>query len=57
MTTDLETKPATDTPPAPRKPAGIRVFGVGNAGINVLEQLSGSGLAGAGFVAVNTDVA
>jgi cell division protein FtsZ len=33
----------------------IKLFGVGGAGINVLELMLKEGLAGAGFVAINTD--
>jgi cell division protein FtsZ len=39
----------------PLKHISIKVFGVGGAGINVLELMLKEGLAGVGFVAVNTD--
>src|SRR5208283_3599768 len=39
----------------PQKTISIKVFGVGNAGLKVLEHLAGNGLPAASFVAVNTD--
>ena len=39
----------------PIKNISIKVFGVGGAGINVLELMLKEGLPGVGFVAVNTD--
>jgi cell division protein FtsZ len=52
MTTDLQ--PETATPVSPRTPR-IKMFGIGNAGIAVLEQLGAGGGANLGWVAVNTD--
>jgi cell division protein FtsZ len=40
---------------APKKPFSITVFGVGSAGINVMEEMIQSGLPGAAFVAVSAD--
>ena len=39
----------------PRKNLSVKVFGVGGAGINVMELMLKDGLPGVGFVAVNTD--
>lgn len=41
---------------AAQKPAA-KIFGVGNAGVSLLETISREEFAGAGFVAVNTDAA
>ncbi len=45
-------KPAVE---ASRKNLSIKVFGVGNAGVMVLEQVIGGALPGTTFIAVNTD--
>jgi len=41
--------------PTPVKHISIKVFGVGGAGVNVLDLMLKEGLPGVGFVAVNTD--
>src|SRR5579859_6716649 len=42
--------------PLPRpQPEPIKVFGIGNAALQVLEHLRGGGLAGTTFIAFNTD--
>jgi len=38
-----------------RKRISVKVFGVGDAGLKVMEQMLRDGLPGAGFVAINTD--
>ena len=51
-------KTKTETPPVTLEAARrrvIRVFGVGSAGVALLETLNRDEFAGAGFVAVNTD--
>jgi cell division protein FtsZ len=40
---------------APKTSISVKVFGVGDAGINVMELMLKDGLQGVGFVAVNTD--
>ncbi len=48
----------TQAPVAALKPARtpvVKIFGVGSAGVAMLETLNGRDFAGAGFVAVNTD--
>jgi cell division protein FtsZ len=52
MTTNAQENAGVETPV---KHISIKVFGVGGAGINVLELLLKEGLPGVGFVAVNTD--
>ncbi len=50
-------QPTTNTQPAPgaaRQPV-IKMFGVGTAGVNVLERLTTAGLSGVSFAAVNTN--
>src|SRR6516164_4878178 len=37
------------------KPLAVRIFGVGNAGITIIEQLITGGLPASAFVAVNAD--
>jgi cell division protein FtsZ len=55
--------PESPLPPAvetPRQDVAVKVFGLGNAGINVLERLLRGGVPGAarvGFIAVNSDAA
>jgi cell division protein FtsZ len=49
----METNPFNQ--PAVPKSISLKIFGVGNAGVNVLEQVSKSSLPPAEFVAVNTD--
>jgi cell division protein FtsZ len=54
----METK--TQTPTAGLEPAripAVKIFGVGSAGIVMLDAMNGGDFAGAGFVAVNTDAA
>jgi cell division protein FtsZ len=54
----MELTPATDTPPAVPAPATLlRVFGVGNAGVNLLEHLLPDGMDEVSFVAINADAA
>src|SRR5271155_2913217 len=51
-------KTKTETPAAVLEPAGkpvVKVFGVGGAGVSLLDALSREEFAGASFVAVNTD--
>ena len=52
MTMNAQKDAAVETPV---KNISIKVFGVGGAGINVLELMLKEGLPGMGFVAVNTD--
>jgi len=40
---------------SPRKVPALRIFGIGNAGITIIEQLISSGLPASGLVAVNAD--
>jgi cell division protein FtsZ len=47
------TSPTTPEPAAKSTP--LKIVGVGNAGVNVIEQLRASGLNGVAFAAVNTD--
>ncbi|MGA2180124.1 MAG: cell division protein FtsZ [Verrucomicrobiota bacterium] len=52
----MKTKP--QTPAAMLEPArapAVKIFGVGSAGVAMLDTLNGGDFAGAGFVAVNTD--
>ena len=51
-------KTKTQTPAAMLEPAKLpaaKIFGVGGAGVGLLNALNGDDFAGAGFVAVNTD--
>jgi cell division protein FtsZ len=53
-------KTKSQTPAAALEPApnlGVKIFGVGSAGVAMLDALNGADFAGAGFVAVNTDAA
>jgi cell division protein FtsZ len=52
MTTSAQNEPVTETP---QKTIAIKVFGVGGAGISVMELMLKEGLSGVNFVAVNTD--
>ena len=52
MTNNLQNNAGAETP---IKRISIKVFGVGGAGINLLELMLKDGLPGVGFVAVNTD--
>jgi cell division protein FtsZ len=52
MDTNAQNDPVVETT---RKSISVKVFGVGGAGINVMELLLKESLAGVGFVAVNTD--
>lgn len=52
MKTNPHKKTAAEVP---AKPGSIKVFGVGNAGLNVISQMAGPSLADVRFVAVNTD--
>ncbi len=50
----------TQTPAAVFEPAKVpttKIFGVGNAGVSLLEAITGEGFTGAFFLAVNTDAA
>ncbi|PWU15474.1 MAG: hypothetical protein C5B50_15355 [Verrucomicrobia bacterium] len=49
--------PDNAAPPAPvaKETVSIKIFGIGSAGLNVMDQVIGAGLPGAGFVAVSTD--
>lgn len=49
--------PATAPASAPAKTVSVKIFGVGTAGVHVLEQMLQGGFAGATFVAVNTEAA
>ncbi len=51
METNLQNQPAANVP----KSVSLKIFGVGSAGVNILEQLIKAGMTGATFVAVNTD--
>jgi cell division protein FtsZ len=51
MNPDSPTQPAVTL----KKSISIKVFGLGSAGVNVMELMIRSGLSGIGFVAVNTD--
>jgi len=51
-------KTKSQTPAAMLEPAtapAVKIFGVGSAGVAMLDTLNGRDFAGAGFVAVNTD--
>ncbi|HLX94389.1 MAG TPA: cell division protein FtsZ [Verrucomicrobiae bacterium] len=51
-------KAKTQTPAAMLEPAKLpaaKIFGVGGAGVGLLDAINGGDFAGAGFVAVNTD--
>ena len=51
-------KPKTQTPAATLEPAqmpAVKIFGVGSAGVSLLEAMNNEDFAGAGFAAVNTD--
>jgi cell division protein FtsZ len=53
-------KTKTQTPVAVLEPArtlAVKIFGVGSAGVAMLDTLNGADFAGAGFLAVNTDAA
>jgi cell division protein FtsZ len=52
MTIKAQNDTAVETP---GKSVSVKLFGVGGAGINVMELILKDGLPGAGFVAVNTD--
>jgi cell division protein FtsZ len=54
MKNKIQTQVAT---PAPVKTLSVKIFGVGNAGINLLEAMTGDDFAAANFVAFNTDAA
>jgi cell division protein FtsZ len=54
MKNKIQTQAAT---PAPVKTLSVKIFGVGNAGVNLLEALNGDDFADANFLAVNTDAA
>ena len=54
MKTNSE-NPGANPEPAP-KPA-IKIFGVGGAGVQLLDALNAEEFAGAGFAAINTDAA
>ena len=51
-------KPKPETPAATSEPAKMpaaKIFGVGNAGVSLLEAINGEDFAGAGIAALNTD--
>jgi cell division protein FtsZ len=52
MITQTQLDAATEIPP---RSISVRIFGVGGAGINIMEQLLKDSLPGVGFVAINTD--
>jgi cell division protein FtsZ len=52
MKTKIEIPTTTDETSATRT---IKIFGVGGAGVNLLEALDGTDFAGADFIAINTD--
>jgi cell division protein FtsZ len=52
----MNTSPTPAPDPAAKKIA-VKVFGVGNAGIHMLDELANAALPGVTFVAVNTDAA
>jgi cell division protein FtsZ len=54
MKTKTQTSAATLEP---AKMPGAKIFGVGNAGVSLLEAINGEDFTGAGFAAVNTDAA
>lgn len=53
MNQNSETQPA----PRPEQKIAIKVFGIGNAGISMMQRLADIGLQGVEFIAVNTDAA
>ena len=52
MITNAQNDPVVETP---KKSISVKVFGVGGAGINVMELMLKERLPGVGFVAVDTD--
>ena len=52
METNPNAQPSIQSAP---RPAQLKIFGIGTAGINVMEQLLRNSLPGASFIAVNTD--
>src|SRR5215831_14592301 len=53
MNQDSESPLSSETPPK----CGVKIFGVGNAGLRVLQTLVDRGFAGAGLIGVSTDPA
>jgi cell division protein FtsZ len=53
MNPNLETEPVS----ASQQKIAIRIFGIGNAGISMMQRLIDSGVEGVEFIAVNTDPA
>jgi cell division protein FtsZ len=51
----MNTSAQTESQVAKNKSLSIKVFGVGNAGANVLKLIIQGGMPGAGFVAIDTD--
>ena len=51
----MNTSAQTESPAAPKKNLSVKVFGVGNAGVGILDLIIQGGLPGAAFAAVNTD--
>jgi cell division protein FtsZ len=52
----MNTNPSSDrSAESSRKPLSIKIFGVGSAGVKILEQIAGTALPGSSLVAVNTD--
>src|SRR4051812_38135580 len=53
----MNTNPSTPASDSTGKKISVKVFGVGNAGLNMLEEMAKAALPGVSFVAVNTDAA
>jgi cell division protein FtsZ len=52
----MKTKsPTPAANPEPARAPAVKIFGVGSAGVTMLDLLNGADFAGAGFVAINTD--
>jgi len=51
----MNSTPAQSAIETPRKETNCRIFGIGTAGLNVIERLIRGGLSSATFVALNTD--
>ena len=50
-----DTTQTTSDTETPAKAVCVKIFGIGNAGVSMIEQLAGRNLAGAVFIAVNSD--
>ncbi|MGA3265562.1 MAG: cell division protein FtsZ [Verrucomicrobiota bacterium] len=53
----MNAKPGLSTPPSEPAPLAIKIFGVGDAGLSLLEALRDPEFTGAGLIAVNSDPA